>query len=78
FERSPIPLPSADDLEFLREELPKQHKVKNVSYHPESDSIPRFEASAEIQARTKQILKSHRADVEAFFRRNAPGWTPGW
>ncbi len=78
FEHSPVPLPSVEDLTFLREELPKQHKVKNVSYHPESDSIPRFEASAEIQERTKQILKSHRADVEAFFRRNAPDWVPGW
>lgn len=78
FEQSPVPLPSAEDLEFLREELPRQHAVKNVSYHPESDSIPKFEASAEIQERTKRILKSHRADVEAFFRRNAPDWAPGW
>jgi len=78
FEQSPVPLPSEADLEFLREELPRQHTVKNVSYHPESDSIPRFEASTEIQERTKQILKSHRAEVEAFFRRNAPEWTPGW
>jgi len=78
FERSPVPLPSEADLAFLREELPQQHAVKNVSYHPESDSIPRFEASPEVQERTKAILKSHRADVEAFFRRNAPDWVPGW
>jgi hypothetical protein len=78
FERSPVPLPSEEDLEFLREELPQQHKVKNVSYHPESDSIPRFEESEKIQERAKRILKSHRAGVEAFFRRNAPSWTPGW
>jgi hypothetical protein len=78
FESCPVPLPSEEDLNFLREELPAQHAVKNVSYHPESDSIPRFEASQEIEERVKQILKSHRADVEAFFRRNAPNWTPGW
>jgi hypothetical protein len=78
FECSPVPLPSPDELDFLRAELPDQYKVKNVSYHPESDSIPRFEASAEVQERVKQILKSHRADVEAFFQRNAPNWTPGW
>ena len=78
FERSPVPLPSEEDLAFLREELPAQHKVKNVSYHPESDSIPRFEASSETVERTKNILKSHRAGVEDFFRRNAPNWTSGW
>lgn len=78
FERSPVALPSAADLTFLREELPAQHKVKNVSYHPESDSIPRFDAPEDVQARAKDILKRHRAEVEAFFRRNAPAWTPGW
>ncbi len=78
FEQSPVPLPSAEDLEFLREELPRQHKVKNVSYHPESDSIPKFEAPEEIRERAKRILKSHRADVESFFQRNAPDWAPGW
>lgn len=78
FEQSPVPLPSEEDLEFLREELPQQNTVKNVNYHPESDSIPRFEASSEIQERTKRILKSHRAEVEAFFRRTAPEWMPGW
>jgi len=78
FERSPIPLPSEEDLKFLREELPAQHTVKNVSYHPESDSIPRFDAPADVQERAKRILKSHRADVENFFRRVAPEWTPGW
>lgn len=78
FERAPVPLPSDEDLAFLREELPAQHKVKNVSYHPESDSIPRFEAATDVVERTKRILTSHRADVENFFARNAPAWTRGW
>jgi hypothetical protein len=78
FERCPVPLPSPEDLRFLREALPQQYKVKNVSYHPESDSIPRFEASAEVRERVKRILKTHRQQVGAFFERNAPGWRPGW
>jgi hypothetical protein len=78
FERCPFPLPAEEDLRFLRDELPAQHAVKNVSYHPESDSIPRFDASREVYERAKAILKSHRAEVEAFYRRNAPEWTPGW
>jgi hypothetical protein len=78
FERSPIPLPSEDDLTFLRAELPQQYKVKNVSYHPESDSIPRFDAAPAVRSRVKRILEDHRRDVAAFFESNAPGWTPGW
>jgi hypothetical protein len=34
FPRSPVPLPSAEDLEFFRSELPKRLKLKNISYPP--------------------------------------------
>jgi hypothetical protein len=78
FEKSPVPLPSEEDLEFLREALPSQYRVKNISYHPESDSIPRFEAAADVQDRVLGILKSHRAGVEQFFRKVAPAWVPNW
>jgi len=78
FEKSPVPLPSDEDLVFLRETLPSQHRVKNISYHPESDSIPRFEASADVQARVKGILKAHRQGVERFFSATVPSWVPDW
>jgi hypothetical protein len=78
FEKSPVPLPSEADLTFLRETLPSQHRVKNISYHPESDSIPRFDAAADVQERVKAILKSHRQGVADFFSHVAPTWVPNW
>ncbi len=60
YDRCPIELPNAADLEFMRTGLPRELQVKNISYHPESDSIPRFEAAPEISQRIEQILRSSR------------------
>ena len=49
FERCPVELPNAADLDFMRDGLPRELQVKNISYHPESDSIPRFEAEPEVK-----------------------------
>ncbi|MEE8249128.1 MAG: Kdo hydroxylase family protein, partial [Gammaproteobacteria bacterium] len=59
FERCPIELPDDADLAFLRDELPRQTKLKNVSYHPESDSVPGFDASEGVRRRVTAILKDH-------------------
>jgi hypothetical protein len=78
FPSCPFPLPSEDDLKFLREELPLQSKVKNVSYHPESDTVPRFEAPEAVQARVKQILKDHERAVSNYLRDTIPHLARGW
>jgi hypothetical protein len=78
FDRSPVELPNETDLEFMREGLPRELQVKNISYHPESDSIPRFEAAAEVRTRMEQILRTHGQRVEAFLRRACPDFVPGW
>ncbi len=52
--------------------------MKNISYHPESDSIPRFEAAPEVKKRIEQILRAHGQRVEAFLRRSCPDFVPGW
>ena len=52
--------------------------MKNISYHPESDSIPRFEAAPEVKDRIEQILRTHGQRVEAFLRRSCPDFVPGW
>ena len=78
FERSPVELPNESDLEFLRSGLPRELQVKNISYHPESDSIPRFEAAPEIKQRVERLLRAHGQRVEAFLRRSTPGFVPGW
>jgi hypothetical protein len=78
FRQSPVALPSAADLEFLRSGLPKELSVKNISYHPESDSIPRFEADPATLERVERILRTHGQRVEAFLRRAVPDFVPGW
>lgn len=78
FERCPVELPSAADLEFLRSGLEGTLKTKNVSYHPESDSIPRFEAPPAVTERVEAILRTHGRRVEAFLRETVPDFVPGW
>jgi hypothetical protein len=78
FERAPLELPNDADLAFMREGLPRELQVKNISYHPESDSIPRFEAAAEVKQRMETILRTHGRRVEAFLRNSCPDFVPGW
>jgi len=78
FDRCPVELPNEVDLEFMRGGLPRELQVKNISYHPESDSIPRFEAAPEVKNRIEQILRTHGQRVEAFLRRSCPDFVPGW
>jgi hypothetical protein len=78
FDQSPVELPSEADLTFMREGLPRELQVKNISYHPESDSIPRFDAAADVKDRMEQILRTHGRRVEAFLRRACPDFVPGW
>lgn len=78
FPQCPIELPSDEDLAFLRTEVPQQSQVKNISYHPESDSVPGFDAPAAVQRRTKSILKNHRGAVAEFLEKHIPDLAPGW
>jgi len=78
WQRCPVELPSEDDLEFMRTGLPRELQVKNISYHPESNSIPRFEAGPAVRDRIERILRTHGQRVEAFLRRVTPDYVPGW
>src|SRR5688572_31359733 len=78
FDQCPLELPNEADLQFMREGLPRELQVKNISYHPESDSIPRFEAAPEVKTRMEQILRAHGRRVEAFLHRACPNYLPGW
>ena len=77
FEHCPIKLPSDADMKFLRNELPQQSQIKNISYHPESDSIPGLDAPEDVRQRVTAILKDHRAAVEVYLRANIPNLAPG-
>jgi hypothetical protein len=78
FDRCPVELPNEADLQFMREGLPRELQVKNISYHPESDSIPRFDAAPQVKDRIEQILRTQGQRVEAFLRRSCPDFVPGW
>ncbi|MDX1562060.1 MAG: Kdo hydroxylase family protein [Gammaproteobacteria bacterium] len=77
FSRSPVELPSEADLEWLRTGLSGGLKAKNISYHPESDSVPRFEADAETKERVETILRRHGQRVAEFWQRVLPDFMPG-
>ena len=78
YHHCPVELPNEADLEFMRTGLPHELRVKNISYHPESDSIPRFEAALEVTQRIERILRAHGKRVEAFLRRTCPDFVPNW
>jgi hypothetical protein len=78
FEQCPIELPSEADLEFLRSGLPGTLKTKNISYHPESDSVPRFEATPAIEERVQRILRAQGQRVAEYLERVLPDFVPGW
>ena len=78
FPRCPIELPDDTELKLLREELPGRLRNKNISYHPEIDSVPGLKAEPGFVARTERILKQHAHRVEAFLQRMMPTITRDW
>jgi len=72
FPESPVPLPSEDDLAFLREELPKHLKGKNVSYHPEADSVRGLEKGTPLYQKAYDVLTTHSNNVTDFYMSTMP------
>ena len=59
FPQSPVALPSEEDLGFLREELPRLLKLKNISYHPEAGKVRGLDDSdPDIDSDTEMFLLS--------------------
>jgi len=77
FPECPIELPDEADLQWLRTGLDATLKAKNISYHPESDSVPRFEADAETRERVETLLRRHGERVADFWREKLPDFVPG-
>jgi hypothetical protein len=77
FAQCPIALPTERDLEWLRSGLGAGLKAKNLSYHPESDSVPRFEADAETKIRVENLLRAHGKRVAELWHRMLPDFVPG-
>jgi hypothetical protein len=74
FPESPIPLPDAGTLEYLRSELPSRLKLKNISYHPEGARVTGLEGDETLRQRTSEVLKRHLDDVAGFLYRLMPQW----
>jgi hypothetical protein len=78
FPECPIALPSEPDLVFLREEMPRSLKLKNISYHPEADRIYGIKGHAEIVQRAHGILKVHSGRVQEFLKKVTPNLAREW
>lgn len=78
FEQCPVELPSLADLDLLRDGLAGSIGAKNLSYHPESDSVPRFAADDATRQRVESVLRTHGQRVAAFLQRQLPDLVPGW
>ncbi|MGH8621999.1 MAG: Kdo hydroxylase family protein, partial [Burkholderiales bacterium] len=78
FPRCPIELPDDAELKLLREELPGRLRNKNISYHPETDSVAGLKAEPGVAARVEGILKQHAGRVESFLQRTMPTITRDW
>ncbi|SRR5581483_8399120 len=74
----PIGLPAADELEFLRNEMPRLIESKNVSYHPETKHITGIDAASKAGKRAEGILRAHSERVQSFLRAAMPELTEGW
>jgi len=77
FPSCPVPLPSPEDLSFLRDRLPELLQLKNVSYHPETDQV-RLKGAPELAERAQRILKTHGEQVAEFLHRMMPALAKDW
>ncbi len=72
FPESPVPLPPEDDLQFLRSELPAHLSGKNISYHPEADSVRGLKPGTELYDKAYDVLTAHSRNVTEFFMDSMP------
>src|SRR2546428_3010585 len=78
FPRCPLPLPSPDDQDFLREGLAPYLRRKNVSYYPDAEKLAGLRAPASVLDRARRILRDHCGRVRDFLQGGMPGFTRGW
>ncbi|WP_420636226.1 Kdo hydroxylase family protein [Candidatus Palauibacter sp.] len=78
FPACPVELPPDRALERLREELPRQLRAKNVSYHPESGRLRGVKGPGGLRDAALATLTAHGARVRAFLRETLPTLTRGW
>ena len=78
FPECPVDLPGPEDLEFLRQEMPKHLSSKNISYHPEADRIVGIKGSVSLVERAQRILKEQNVRHQAFLKKAIPSLAANW
>ncbi len=68
----PVELPTDEELELLREQLPRQLKLKNISYHPEAGTVRGLDPNSPIGDLVKRVLVNHSQRVSDFLRAQLP------
>lgn len=72
FPRCPVELPDETDLNLLRDDLPRAITRKNVSYHPEADSVRGLPGNSALYAPTHRILTGLRQRIADWTRQKLP------
>jgi len=65
------------ELATLREQLPRQLHTKNVSYHPESDTVHGIQDNGPLRDLAYRVLKAHSETLVGFLERVIPNLTVG-
>jgi hypothetical protein len=77
FPQCPVPLPAETDLATLRDRLATEITRKNVSYHPEADSVRGLDPKSGLYPLTHRVLTTLRTDVAAWVQAHLPAFMPG-
>ena len=77
FPECPVSLPDDEDLDRLRSELPRQLKLKNVSYHPEADRVKGLDENSSIADLSYRALTQHSQRVTEFLHQVMPTLATG-
>ena len=78
FEPGMLPLPSEEDLEFLRSRVGELITLKNISYHPEGDYITGMKKVGDAESRLRRILRGYSDTVNRFLGAALPHYSPTW
>lgn len=78
FPESPVSFPAEADLEFLRNDLPRFLRRKNISFHPEQDRVVGIAGDRNIRRRAEGILRDHSRRVQGFLSEAIAPLARGW
>jgi len=70
--RCPVELPDESDLAVMRDQLPGAITRKNVSYHPEADSVRGLDRKSPLYPATYRALTRLRESIAQWTRRTMP------